>query len=152
MSTSVPQRKKKAFLAAMAETGNISAAAKIAGIDRHSHYDWLKDDPDGSYAEAYETARIESIESLEKEARRRALTGYLKPVYQGGKKVGTIREFSDTLLIFLLKGAKPETYRDNVHLEIDLRNEAEKVAAEFGLDGVQTSDLIAEAERIAKGA
>ena len=34
------------------------------------------------------------------------------PVYYQGKEVGQIRKFSDTLLIFLLKGARPETYRE----------------------------------------
>ena len=50
-------------------------------------------------------------------ARRRAAEGTLKPVYQGGKLVGEIREFSDTLLIFLLKGKRPEVYRENVKVE-----------------------------------
>ena len=34
-------------------------------------------------------------------------------MYHRGKAIGAIREFSDTLLIFLLKGAKPSKYRDN---------------------------------------
>jgi hypothetical protein len=51
-------------------------------------------------------------DQLEQEARRRAHDGVRKPVYQGGKRVGYIQEYSDTLLIFLLKGLRPEKYRE----------------------------------------
>ena len=56
---------------------------------------------------------------LEDEAIRRAKDGVReKPVYQGGKLVGHVQEYSDTLLIFLLKGARPEKYRDRVQQEL----------------------------------
>ena len=45
---------------------------------------------------------------LEDEARRRAVDGVDEPVFQQGKQVGTIRKHSDTLLIFLLKGIRPQ--------------------------------------------
>jgi hypothetical protein len=32
--------------------------------------------------------------------------------------VGVVQEYSDTLLIFLLKGARPQKYRDNVRQEV----------------------------------
>ncbi len=49
---------------------------------------------------------------LEDEAVRRAKDGVEEPVYQGGKLVGHVQKYSDTLLIFLLKGAKPEKFRE----------------------------------------
>jgi hypothetical protein len=42
-----------------------------------------------------------------REAWRRAVKGCRKPVYQGGQLVGYVREFSDLLLIFLIKAARP---------------------------------------------
>lgn len=54
-------------------------------------------------------------DSLEDEAVRRARDGYDKPVYQQGQCVGQVRKYSDTLMVFLLKGARPKKYRDNVH-------------------------------------
>jgi hypothetical protein len=48
---------------------------------------------------------------LEDEAVRRAYEGVERPVFQGGKQVGVVREYSDTLLIFLLKALRPEKYR-----------------------------------------
>lgn len=98
------------FLAALAEYGNVSKAAKKAKVSRAVVYEERASDSD--LANAWDAALKIGTEALEDEARRRAYEGTLKPVYQGGEKVGAIREFSDTLLIFLLKSHKPEVYRD----------------------------------------
>lgn len=124
--------KQLAFLAAYALTGNISRAAQSAQIDRTNHYDWLGDP---AYAQRFEEAKREAAELLEAEARRRAVEGIEEPViYQGelcpevatdpetgerrltGKPL-TVRKYSDTLLIFLLKGAMPDKYRENAKVE-----------------------------------
>lgn len=108
------QPKKRAFLAAYAQVGNVTQAAELADVARSSHYEWMKDP---AYAEAFKAAEEQAGDRLEQEARRRAVQGVEKPVYQGGKQVGVVREYSDTLLIFLLKGARPEKYKDRVHQE-----------------------------------
>jgi len=64
------------------------------------------------FAEAWENG----AEVMEAEAFRRAVTGVNKPVYQMGFEVGVVREYSDTLLIFLLKGRKPDVYRERTEL------------------------------------
>ncbi len=67
---------------------------------------------------AWEEAREEAADHLEDEARRRAVDGWDEPVYGSGGtgvgtvEVGTIRKYDSTLLIFLLKGARPEKYRE----------------------------------------
>lgn len=101
---------KRAFLAAYSTCASIRKAAEYSDIDRSTHYVWMREDP--LYAEAFETAKVLAAESLEDEAVRRAHEGTLKPVYQGGKLVGHINEYSDTLMIFLLKGKMPEKYRE----------------------------------------
>lgn len=106
--------KQAAFLAAYAQVGNISEAAKLAKCHRSQHYVWLSD---AEYKSAFRSARREAIDRLEGEARRRAVDGVEEPVYQGGKQVGTVTRYSDTLLIFLLKGAKPRKYRDRHTVE-----------------------------------
>lgn len=110
----ITEKNKKAFLSAFAECGNVTEAAKLAGVDRTRHYDWLKDP---AYAERFADAEAQAIDGLEKEARRRAIEGTDKPVFYRGGECGVIREYSDTLLIFLLKGARPEKYRDNSRIE-----------------------------------
>lgn len=106
----IPHPKKAAFLAALAEVGNITQAAELAGIDRKTHYIWMKNDPD--YPAAYEEAMEQAADRLEQEARRRAVEGVEEPIFYQGKKVGTVQKYSDTLLIFLLKGARPEKYAE----------------------------------------
>jgi hypothetical protein len=104
--------KKLSFLAAFAKTGgSIIRAAKAAGVSRNSHYHWIKADP--VYQEAFADARHEIIETLEAECDRRGRDGYEEPVFYQGEQCGTIRKFSDTLLIFRLKALCPAAYRDN---------------------------------------
>jgi len=104
------QRKKEKFLKAYEVSGNITKAAEDSGITRRDHYDWLKTDP--QYVEAFENSSKIAVDALEAEAIRRAHDGVDEPVFYQGQVVGTIRKFSDTLLIFLLKGAKPEKYKE----------------------------------------
>jgi hypothetical protein len=54
---------------------------------------------------------------MEDEAKRRAFQGVKEAVYQGGKRVGTVQKFSDTLLIFMLKHNKKEVYTETVRQE-----------------------------------
>lgn len=98
------------FLEELLKCANITASAKKAKIDRKQIYRWKKEDP--KFLEAFNEAVSIGIDALESEAIRRAYEGTEKPIFQGGKKVGTVREYSDTLLIFLLKGRKPEVYKE----------------------------------------
>lgn len=101
---------KKAFLAAYARLATVTHAAEAVGIARQRHYEWMRDDPD--YPARFEAACEQAVDKLEREVVRRGAEGVDKPVYQGGKLVGSVREYSDTLLIFALKGLRPEKYRD----------------------------------------
>jgi hypothetical protein len=77
----------------------------------------MRTDPE--FVEADAVARAEFSESLEEEARRRAVEGYDDPVYQQGRLVGHKRKHSDLLLITLLNGNMPEKYqRQSSRLEI----------------------------------
>jgi predicted DNA-binding protein YlxM (UPF0122 family) len=103
-------KKQRDFLESLIEFISITRAAKKARVGRQTIYDWLKADRD--FKQAFENACEIATAKLEDEAIRRAYEGTLKPVYQGGAKVGTIREYSDTLLIVLLKARAPEKYKE----------------------------------------
>lgn len=135
--------KRDAFLAAFAELGTLTHAAARVGTGRSSHRYWMEHDPE--YPALFAEAAQQANDNLEREARRRAVEGIDKPVYQGGNLVGSIREYSDTLLIFLMKGALPAKYRERVEITMDVTTEAKRLAAEFGLD---ESEVLAEAQAI----
>lgn len=101
---------KEKFLAGFGQIATVTGACEHAGIGRQTHYNWLEDDAD--YAAAFGHAKEEANDRLEGEARRRAVAGTEEPVFYQGEEISKIRRYSDTLLIFLLKGAKPETYRE----------------------------------------
>jgi hypothetical protein len=49
---------------------------------------------------------------IEQEARRRAVEGYDRPVFQRGELAGLERVYSDMLLALLLRGRRPEIFRE----------------------------------------
>lgn len=107
---------RAAFLEALKETCNITKACELSGLARTSAYEWKTDDPE--FAADWQKALDIAADLLEEEAVRRAKEGTLKPVFQGGNLVGHIQEYSDTLMIFLLKGAKPKKYMDRLVQEV----------------------------------
>jgi hypothetical protein len=108
--------KRAKFLAYLAKYGFVARAAKAAGVGRTCVFDLKKKDP--NFSAAWDEALTDYVEDLEAEADRRAYRGTVKPVFQGGKKVGCVREFSDTLLIFRLKGLRPEMYAERQKREV----------------------------------
>ena len=46
-------------------------------------------------------------------ARRRAEFGVERPVFRHGAEVGTVTEHSDNLAMFLLKGRRPEVFKEH---------------------------------------
>lgn len=108
------QHKKRAFLAAYRLCGSITKAAEISDIARKTHYEWMKDE---DYQRAFADAHEEAGDYLEQEARRRAVDGVDEPVFYKGKKCGEVTKYSDTLLIFLLNGLKPEKYKQRTTTE-----------------------------------
>lgn len=128
---------QNAFLNYYIELGTISKAAKKAGINRHTHYDWLKNDKKGKYRAAFELADKMAADLLEEEAHRRAVEGDLQVVYYKGQEVGRRRVYSDQLLTLLLKGKKPQ-YRENVEINNNV--------------SVELSDAVSAAQaRVKKG-
>jgi hypothetical protein len=102
------------FLKEFAACGTVTRASRAAKVGRRTVYDWLE--RDAAFRELYEDALEEAVDMVEDEARRRAIKGTLKPVYQGGVQVGAIREYSDSLLLAILKGRRKDVFGDRHEL------------------------------------
>lgn len=98
------------FLAVFNATANVSTACEQSGITRQAHYRWMHEDAE--YREKFDEAFKSVASILEEEAVRRAVQGTRRDVFYQGAKCGEELVYSDTLLIFLLKGMKPSTYRE----------------------------------------
>jgi hypothetical protein len=112
---------KPAFLAALRDCGVVRLACELVKMPRQTVYDHRYRDE--AFAKAWNEALEEALDLLEAEARRRGCDGIDKPVYHDGIKIDTIKQYSDTLLIFLLKGGRPQKYRDYVKHEVTGRDE-----------------------------
>jgi hypothetical protein len=130
MATPKKRVLQQAFLDAYRLSGNVTEASLATGIHRMTHYKWL--DRDANYKAEFAKADIEATEHMEAEARRRAMIGWDEPVFQKGQQVmmndgggnlvpARIRKYSDTLLIFLLKGRNPDKYADRQKTDVDLK-------------------------------
>lgn len=111
-----PKHWLRPFLDELASTGLLQRSCDIAGVTRevvmiHRRQNTL-------FAYAYEDAMLRSTEKLELAARERAL------------------EYSDPLMIFLLKGNNPDKFGDkiSVRTETQVRNKVNELAEKMGLD------------------
>src|ERR1044072_370813 len=122
------------FINALRNSGNIRAACQAAGIARSAVY--AARERSAEFAAAGDEALEEAIDSLEAAAWTRARDGVIrrKPIMFQGQKVGeeVIVEYSDTVLIQLLKAHRPEKYRERFDVEIkDAKARAEAAVAEL---------------------
>ena len=109
------------FLAAYAGCGRVGAASLCAQVHRGDHCRWVKGQ--ASYREAFAEARERAIETMEAEARRRAVEGVEETVFYQGTKCGTRRRYSDNLLMFLLKAARPDVYAERAQVAMEHRDQ-----------------------------
>lgn len=100
------------FLEALAAGWSTRHAAAQSGRSHQRFYELR--DRDETFAGAWDAAVELGTKRLEDEAMRRAAEGWDEPVYQKGELVGYIRRYSDQLLMFLLRGRRPEVYREAV--------------------------------------
>lgn len=110
----IAQQEKRAFLAAFASTGRIRRASEAAQVNWRNHYNWLRDDP--QYLDAFAEAQRIAADFFEDEAVRRATEGWERKVFHQGQHVDNEKVYSDVLLMFTLKGWKPEKYKDRAEV------------------------------------
>jgi len=113
-----------AFLKTLAITGNVFRACKACEVGRTAVYEERK--ANGEFAKEWDRSLEDAADRLESEARRRAYKGLTRKKFTGkgepiidpatGEQYYE-REYSDTLLIFLLKGLNPEKFRERISAE-----------------------------------
>lgn len=122
----------------MAQSGNVRLACEAVAIDRRTAYRLREDD--ASFAADWEHAQDEAADLLEQEARRRAYQGVQRVKFHKGYPIMVPalddqglpikdddgkpimvpyieHEYSDTLMIFLMKATNPEKYRERQQIE-----------------------------------
>lgn len=119
------RERRERFLAALADTGIVSAAVAIAGTSRTRVYELRKHD--SGFSCAWDEAEEQAADALEAEAWRRAVNGAPEPIVSNGKVVRdddgrplAIRRYSDNLLLALLKARRPEKFKDRAVVEHDV--------------------------------
>jgi hypothetical protein len=118
------EAKRVAFLAAIGKGLSITEASGVSGLNRNTAGRLRKQDKE--FAAAYDQAIAEGRHYLAAEATRRAVEGTEKPALHQGREVYTLnretgelqplrlREYSDVLLMFLMKARDPMRYDDRI--------------------------------------
>lgn len=126
---------KELMISMVEEIPNFTAVRKLLGITiaelRYAR------EKDSKFNEELETAKESGYDMMEDEAHRRAVKGWVEPVfYQGeqvvgpdGKPVG-VRRYSDHLMKFLLTHCKPKKFNPGVKVNV---GDGEKVSFIFNM-------------------
>lgn len=118
MATPKTDEDRQAYLDALCETGVQTYALRKSGNVYGSLKKWRED---AQFLEAEQLAKEEAADLLEAEAVRRAHDGVTRTKFAGsGENMREYEEqqYSDTLLIFLLKGAKPDKFKERTSTEL----------------------------------
>lgn len=109
-----PER-QRAFIGALADTGEVMAAARSVGMSDSSAYALRRAPGAESFAAAWEAALAASSGRLVDIAFDRAINGVDDPIInKEGRHIYTKKKYSDRLLMFLIRAHGPARYR-NTH-------------------------------------
>lgn len=108
------QEQLDTFLEYFSQTGHVRQSCKKAGISQGYILNLRKTDPE--FRRQFEWAYDMSNTILEDEMVRRATQGVLEPVFYRGNRVGSVRKYSDQLLITLAKGRMREKFGEQLGL------------------------------------
>lgn len=97
-----PER-QRAFIAALADTGVVSSAARYVNMSKWTAYALRRHPGAESFRRAWDAALDMGVQRLKDELYERAIEGQLKPVFVGGKLKGFQRVKNDRLLMFALR-------------------------------------------------
>lgn len=108
--------KHNIFFAELAKHGLVATAARTAEIDRSNAYKLRDADPE--FAERWLEALELYADGLEEAAHRRAVEGIPKGVWHQGQQVGEELQYSDSLLLAMIKAKRKREYGDASKIEL----------------------------------
>lgn len=125
LSIQANRQKKAEFIEALNEYGVVHTAALKIGISRVSLYDWRNTDAEFAqrWLEALKRGEDNVADQIENSMAQRAIHGLEQGVYFRDKLLETRRVYDTTAGIFLLKGLRPEKYRESFPVNIDVRTQ-----------------------------
>lgn len=119
------KKRRDKFLRALELTGHVGKACSEAKLSRRTAYNWRI--ADEAFAVEWEAAQEMGTDALEDEAVRRASEGCQRKKFTG-KGVAVIdpatgeqyveHEYSDTLLIFMLKARRPDKFKERNEIKV----------------------------------
>lgn len=115
-TASILATKHNIFFAEMARHGRITQAATAAGIDRGDAYKLRDANPE--FAARWAHALDTYADTLEAAAHQRAVEGTDKGVYHQGVLMATEKQYSDSLLLAMLKAKRKREYGDASKIEL----------------------------------
>jgi hypothetical protein len=98
------EERQRGFIAALAECGSVSRAARAVGLTPRTAYRLLDADGADDFARAWDAAIDIGIERVRASALERSLHGSPVAVFRRGKLCGVETRFNDRLAIALLSG------------------------------------------------
>lgn len=110
------EARRAVFIDALEQSGEVTAAAAVAGISRQTAYDTARKDPE--FAEACEAALGRLDAERLRVFRKLAIEGVEKRTYDKDGNVSSVtRVFSERLLLAWIKRHKPDEWGDKVQVE-----------------------------------
>lgn len=100
----------KSFLHFLSRSGSVTFAALQARLDRRTVYRLKANDE--QFAAQWNEALNLGIDRLQDDAMQRALNGSERHLWRNGKQVGSVLQYDNKLLQFLLRAHRPEIYSE----------------------------------------
>lgn len=103
---------RQVYLGLLEHCPNVTVASRMAGVTREAVR--LVRNQDAEFAAAEKQAMATGADLVEASAFKSAVYGDLEPVFHQGVCVGHVVKYSDAMRALLLKGLKPDTYREKI--------------------------------------
>lgn len=134
---------KQIFITTLLKSSNVTAACRKAKVSRSWAY--AHRGLDAEFKDAWDEALEMALDDAESEAWRRGVKGTIsnRQYDKDGNLIHTTRQYSDTLLIFMLKAHRPAKYRETVRNELTgPSGGAIRMAQEHDLSKLSLDELI----------